>query len=72
MPKFKYNFRKYLISSNMLIFDSYAIIFQHPMQSKVPMQSTSLIPPDDEPFTEVYGKPYEAIRVHEANWSFST
>ena len=34
------NFRKYLISSNMLIFDSYAVIFQPPMQSKVPMQST--------------------------------
>ena len=36
--KFRENIRKYLISSNMLIFDSYAII-------KLSMQSTLLIPP---------------------------
>ena len=30
----------------MLIFDSYAIIFQHHMQTKVLMQSTSFTPPE--------------------------
>ena len=33
-------------SSNILIFDTHAIIFQPQMQSKVLMQSTLLIPPD--------------------------
>ena len=39
------NIRKYLISWNMLIFDSYAIIFQPHIQSKVHMQSTLSTPP---------------------------
>ena len=33
-------------SSNILIFEIYAIIFEPQMQSKVLMQTTLLIPPD--------------------------